>query len=82
MAVAPGEYPPPFDPADFVGRLAEVTVGPLDQGLPGRVRIKDRHGNWHTLRARAAADAAAIPIGAEVLLVDTVSNVFIAIAAP
>ncbi|MQY48519.1 DUF1449 family protein [Rhizobiales bacterium RZME27] len=71
-----------IDPADFVGRLAEVTVGPLDQGLPGRVRIKDRHGNWHTLRARAAADAAAIPIGAEVLLVDTVSNVFIAIAAP
>ncbi|MEB2844106.1 OB-fold-containig protein [Endobacterium cereale] len=71
-----------IDPADFVGRLAEVTVGPLDQGLPGRVRIKDRHGNWHTLRARAAADATAIPIGAEVLLVDTVSNVFIAIAAP
>lgn len=71
-----------IDPADFVGRLAEVTVGPLDQGLPGRVRTKDRHGNWHTLRARAAADADAIPIGAEVLLVDTVSNVFIAIVAP
>lgn len=71
-----------IDPADFVGRIAEVTVGPLDQGLPGRVRIKDRHGNWHTLRARAAADAAAIPIGADVLLVDTVSNVFIAIVAP
>jgi hypothetical protein len=71
-----------IDPADFVGRIAEVTVGPLDQGLPGRVRIKDRHGNWHTLRARAAADAAAIPIGAEVLLVDTISNIFIAIVAP
>lgn len=71
-----------IDPADFVGRIAEVTVGPLDQGLPGRVRIKDRHGNWHTLRVRAAADSAAIPIGAEVLLVDTVSNVFIAIVAP
>ncbi|MGF9564966.1 OB-fold-containig protein [Neorhizobium sp. JUb45] len=71
-----------IDPADFVGRLAEVTVGPLDQGLPGRVRTKDRHGNWHTLRARAAVDADTIPIGAEVLLVDTVSNVFIAIVAP
>jgi hypothetical protein len=71
-----------IDPADFIGRIAEVTVGPLDQGLPGRVRAKDRHGNWHTLRARAAADAAAIPIGAQVLLVDTVSNVFIAIVAP
>lgn len=71
-----------INPADFVGRIAEVTVGPLDQGLPGRVRIKDRHGNWHTLRARAAADALAIPIGAEVLLVDKISNVFIAIVAP
>jgi hypothetical protein len=71
-----------IDPADFVGRLAEVTVGPLDQGLPGRVRIKDRYGNWHTLRAKAAADSSSIPIGAEVLLVDTVSNVFIAIVAP
>ncbi|MDP9837154.1 hypothetical protein J2T09_001906 [Neorhizobium huautlense] len=71
-----------IDPADFVGRIAEVTVGPLDQGLPGRVRIKDRHGNWHTLRARAAADSTAIPIGRQVLLVDKVSNVFIAIVAP
>lgn len=71
-----------IDPDDFVGRIAEVTVGPLDQGLPGRVRIKDRHGNWHTLRARAAADSTAIPIGRQVLLVDTVSNVFIAIVAP
>ncbi len=71
-----------IDPADFVGRLAEVTVGPLDQGLPGRVRLKDRHGNWHTLRARAAADADAIAIGQQVLLVDQISNVFIAIVAP
>src|SRR5262249_17799857 len=34
---------------DFVGQIATVTVGPLDQGLPGRVRLKDVFGNWHTV---------------------------------
>jgi hypothetical protein len=68
--------------SDFIGRSAEVSVGPLDQGLPGRVRIKDRHGNWHTLRARAAKSEDPIAIGASVLLVDHVSNVYIAIRAP
>ena len=41
--------------SDLVGRTAEVTVGPLDQGLPGRVKLQDSHGNWHFPRARAAA---------------------------
>jgi len=70
------------DLTEFIGRSAEVAVGPLDQGLPGRVRVKDRHGNWHTLRARAAKSEEPIAIGATVLLVDQVSNVYIAIRAP
>ena len=37
------------DDADFVGHVAEVSIGPLDQGLPGRVRLKDVFGNWHSL---------------------------------
>ncbi|MEK1932472.1 MAG: OB-fold-containig protein [Pararhizobium sp.] len=70
------------DLSEFIGRSAEVSVGPLDQGLPGRVRVKDRHGNWHTLRARAAKSEEPIAIGATVLLVDHVSNVYVAIRAP
>ena len=35
--------------ADFIGHVAEVSIGPLDQGLPGRVRLKDVFGNWHSL---------------------------------
>jgi hypothetical protein len=70
------------DLADFIGRTGEVTVGPLDQGLPGRIRVKDRHGNWHVMRARAAKDEAPIPIGAEALIVDRVADVFVAIPAP
>ena len=68
--------------ADFVGRIAEVTVGPLDQGLPGRIRLKDQHGNWHVVRAKAASNDAPIAIGTTVLIVDRVSNIFVATVAP
>lgn len=68
--------------SDFIGRSGEVTVGPLDQALPGRVRLKDQYGNWHLLRARAAPSEKAIAIGTQVLLVDHVSDIFIAIPAP
>ena len=68
--------------ADFVGQVATVTVGPLDQGLPGRVRLKDVFGNWHTVSARAGHDSPNLPVGASVLLVDRDARGFIAIAAP
>jgi hypothetical protein len=68
--------------ADFVGHVAEVSIGPLDQGLPGRVRLKDVFGNWHSLVARASPDSAPLPVGASVLLVDRDARSFIAISAP
>jgi hypothetical protein len=68
--------------ADFVGQVATVTVGPLDQGLPGRVRLKDVFGNWHTVSARASHDSPNLAVGVSVLLVDRDSRGFIAIAAP
>jgi hypothetical protein len=68
--------------ADFVGKVALVAVGPLDQGLPGRVRLKDVFGNWHTVSARASPGQEAFPVGASVLLVDRDAKSFIAIAAP
>ncbi|SFL50558.1 OB-fold-containig protein [Methylorubrum salsuginis] len=67
---------------DLVGTTAEVTLGPLDQGLPGQVRARDRHGNVHFLRARAAADASPMATGTRVLLVDRVEAVFVAVPAP
>jgi len=70
------------DQADFVGQVAEVSIGPLDQGLPGRVRLKDVFGNWHSLVARASPDSAPLPVGASVLLVDRDAKSFIAISAP
>jgi Protein of unknown function (DUF1449) len=68
--------------ADFVGKVAMVSVGPLDQGLPGRVRLKDVFGNWHTVSARAHRDSPALAVGASVLLVDRDARSFIAISAP
>ena len=68
--------------ADFVGKVALVSVGPLDQGLPGRVRLKDVFGNWHTVAARASSDSEVLPVGASVLLVDRDAKSFIAISAP
>ena len=68
--------------ADFIGHVAEVSIGPLDQGLPGRVRLRDVFGNWHSLVARASAESTPLPVGASVLLVDRDAKSFIAISAP
>ena len=70
------------DAADFIGHVAEVSIGPLDQGLPGRVRLKDVFGNWHSLVARASPESTPLPVGASVLLVDRDAKSFIAISAP
>ena len=70
------------DDADFIGHVAEVSIGPLDQGLPGRVRLKDVFGNWHSLVARASPESTPLPVGARVLLVDRDAKSFIAISAP
>ena len=69
------------DDADFIGHVAEVSIGPLDQGLPGRVRLKDVFGNWHSLVARASPESTPLPVGASVLLVGRDARSFIAVAA-
>jgi hypothetical protein len=67
--------------ADLIGLVGTVALGPLDQGKPGQVRVKDQHGNIHVLRANAAPGHV-IPQGSAVLLVDGASGLFQAIPAP
>jgi membrane protein implicated in regulation of membrane protease activity len=67
--------------SDLVGRVGEVAVGPLDGGLPGRVRVKDVHGNWHMVTASAAPGSPPLEKSTSVLLVDRKDGRFIAIAA-
>lgn len=66
---------------EFIGLVGMVTLGPLDQGKPGTVRVKDRHDNIHLLRAQAA-QGHFIETGAAVLIVDGADGLFQAIPAP
>jgi membrane protein implicated in regulation of membrane protease activity len=66
--------------ADLIGRVAEVTVGPLDAGPAGRVKLQDQHGNWHFPLARAA-QGSPIAVGTPVLLVDRDGPAFLVIPA-
>ncbi|MGX5668861.1 OB-fold-containig protein [Rhizobium daejeonense] len=67
--------------ADFIGRVGTVTLGPLDQGNPGAVRIKDKYDNIHNLRANASPGHI-IETGETVLIVDGKNGLFQAIPAP
>lgn len=55
--------------ADLIGRTGVVTLGPLDDGPPGNVRVRDQHGELHTIRARPADAGTSIEKGAEVVVV-------------
>lgn len=79
--VIPRDETNALEQADFLGLTGVVTIGPLDQGKPGTVRVKDRHDNIHFLRAQAASGHT-IDTGAQVLIVDGVDGLFQAIPAP
>ncbi|TRB04298.1 DUF1449 family protein [Agrobacterium tumefaciens] len=79
--VIPRDETNALEQADFLGLTGVVTIGPLDQGKPGTVRVKDRHDNIHFLRAQAASDHT-IDTGAQVLIVDGADGLFQAIPAP
>lgn len=79
--IIPREETSVVSQADFIGLTGTVTLGPLDQGKPGRVRVRDRHGNIHVLQTKAAAGHV-IAQGATVLIVDGAGGLFEAIPAP
>lgn len=79
--IIPREETSVVSQADLVGLTGTVALGPLDQGKPGRVRVRDIHGNIHVLRAKAAVGHV-IAQGATVLIVDGAGGLFEAIPAP
>jgi hypothetical protein len=50
-------------------RAGTVTQGTARRGTPAEVRVTDRHGNTHYLRAEPFRDADEIPEGADVLVI-------------
>jgi len=79
--IFPGDETAAINQSEFIGLIGTVVLGPLDQGKPGQVRVRDRHGNIHVLRAKAALGHI-IPQGANVLVVDGASGLFETIPAP
>lgn len=55
--------------SDLIGCRGLVTLGPLDDGHPGNVRVRDRHDELHTIRARPADAGTIIEKGTEVVVV-------------
>lgn len=49
-------------------RTGTVTQGTAERGNPAEVRVTDRHGNMHYLRAEPLDDTAHIPAGTDVLV--------------
>ncbi|MBS1184278.1 MAG: hypothetical protein H6Q99_4158, partial [Proteobacteria bacterium] len=47
--IIPREETDAVSQAGFIGLVGMVTIGPLDQGQPGVVRVKDEHDNIHNL---------------------------------
>lgn len=79
--IIPREETSVVSQAEFIGLTGTVVLGPLDQGKPGRVRVRDTHGNVHLLRTKAAGTHI-IAQGAAVLIVDGAGGLFEAIPAP
>ncbi len=79
--IIPREETSVVSQADFVGLIGTVSLGPLDQGKPGSLRVRDRHGNIHVLRAKAAAGHV-IAQGEVALIVDGNGGLFEVIPAP
>ncbi|RDJ22111.1 DUF1449 family protein [Bosea caraganae] len=79
--IFPGDETAAVSQSELIGLTGIVTLGPLDQGKPGSVRVKDQHGNIHVLRTKAAPGHV-IAQGAAVLVVDGSAGLFEAIPAP
>lgn len=54
---------------NLIGRRGVVTLGPLDDGPPGQIRVRDQHGELHNLRAAPADAGMAIEKGVEVVVI-------------
>jgi hypothetical protein len=53
----------------LVGRRGVVTLGPLDDGPPGTIRVRDEYGELHTMRACPADAGMSIEKGVEIVVV-------------
>jgi len=67
---------------ELVGQVAQVTIGDVRQGHPGRATLRDRHGNLHNVRIAAATPADRFQAGQRVLLAAREGQLFLVTAVP
>lgn len=68
VAILPKSETTSMSTRRYGGHKGTVTQGVARQGHPAEVRITDRHGNWHYLRAEPLEQDAAIKAGTDVLI--------------
>ena len=60
----------------FIGRVAVVTTGTAQRGLPAQAKLRDRHGHTHYLQVEPDIDGDSFPTGSEVLIVSQDGGIF------
>jgi hypothetical protein len=64
-------------PDDFLGRTAQITLGPARSGVVATAKVKDRFGNWHFPHVEPLRSDAEIAQGTTVLIVDRRGDVLL-----
>lgn len=64
---------------DFIGRVAQITLGAARRGSPAQAKVYDARGRAHYVMIEPDDDHVAFAAGAEVLLVRRTGAVFVAI---
>jgi membrane protein implicated in regulation of membrane protease activity len=67
---------------DLIGRVGEVTVGPVIAGRVARARILDQYGNVHFPRVAPAAPDAEIAAGRQIMVVAVKGGVLEVVEVP
>lgn len=69
-------------PDELVGRVARLTIGPVEGEVAGRALVTDANGNSHNVRVLAGAGGARFETGASVLLATRRDGLFLITAVP
>ena len=64
---------------DFIGRVAQITLGTARRGVPAQAKLHDAHGHAHYVMIEPEDDHVVLETGAEVLVVRKMGAIFAAI---
>jgi hypothetical protein len=77
--VMPQDESSAISEANYIGRIATITIGKARKGSPAEAKLTDQYGQTHYLMVEPESEASEFHQGDEVLLVARDANRFIAI---